>query len=81
MYPKLLVIARDYLHALHYARKHDLGHPGERWRYIFEEYQIHDLRGPGQFVDLTRDDIGYPDMKKDMTTVRLLLAAGFTEVQ
>lgn len=47
---RLLVVADHYRLALRYAREHDLGHPGERWRYVGCQHDALALRGPGRFV-------------------------------
>lgn len=79
-YPKLLIIAESYPYAVRYAQERNLGHPGERWVYIFADWQTRGLQGPGEFIDLTRSDILDPQMEKHMELGRCLIAAGFTEV-
>lgn len=77
----LMIVADTYQLAHHYAREHDLGPEGRRWKYISDPCQVRGYRN-GQWVRIR----GVPALSPHALTDRLnavsaLKMNGFTHVE
>lgn len=78
----LMIVADTYQLAHHYAREHDLGPEGRRWKYISDPCQVRGYRN-GQWVRIrgVSGALSLRETTDRLNAVSALQAAGFTHVE
>lgn len=78
----LMIVADTYKLAHLYAREHDLGPEGRRWKYISSPIQVRGYRG-GRYVNIRSADaaLSQRGITDRVHAVDALKMAGFTHVE
>lgn len=78
----LMIVADTYQLAHHYAREHDLGPEGRRWKYISSPVQVRGYRG-GQWVRIrgVSGALSPRETADRLNAVDALRMSGFTYVE